>query len=108
MRWVTAGFVGSPLAVALAGCGGTPKPDGTATPAGTGHPPSLVARMLPQDTNGGPGGATDTLTNFIYREGIEKTNVGYATAMSQVFLIVIIIFVTLVLNPVGRWVRDVT
>jgi multiple sugar transport system permease protein len=59
-------------------------------------------------TNGGPGGATDTMTNFIYREGIEKTNVGYATAMSQVFLIVIIIFVTLVLNTVGRWVRDVT
>jgi multiple sugar transport system permease protein len=59
-------------------------------------------------TNGGPGGATDTMTLFIYREGIEKTNVGYATALSQVFLIIIIIFVTLVLVTVGRKVRQVT
>ena len=28
---------------------------------------------------------------FIYREGIEKTNVGYATALSQFYLLVIII-----------------
>jgi multiple sugar transport system permease protein len=59
-------------------------------------------------TNGSPGGATDTVTNFIYREGIEKTNVGYATAMSQVFLIIVIILVTVVLKIVTRWVRDVT
>jgi multiple sugar transport system permease protein len=58
-------------------------------------------------TNGGPGGATDTATNFIYREGIEKTNVGYATALSQVFLVIVIIFVTLILTTVGRRVRDV-
>jgi multiple sugar transport system permease protein len=58
-------------------------------------------------TNGGPGGATDTLTNYIYREGIEKTNVGYATAMSQVFLIIVILFVTLILVTVGRKVREV-
>jgi multiple sugar transport system permease protein len=58
-------------------------------------------------TNGGPGGATDTATNFIYREGIEKTNVGYATALSQFFLIIVILFVTFVLVTIGRWVRDV-
>ncbi|GIW04232.1 MAG: hypothetical protein KatS3mg059_0852 [Thermomicrobiales bacterium] len=58
-------------------------------------------------TNGGPGGATDTLTNYIYREGIEKTNVGYATAMSQIFLIIVILFVTLILVTVGRKVREV-
>jgi multiple sugar transport system permease protein len=58
-------------------------------------------------TNGGPGGATDTATNFIYREGIEKTNVGYATALSQVFLIIVILFVTLILTTLGRRVRDV-
>lgn len=58
-------------------------------------------------TNGGPGGATDTMTLFIYREGVEKTNVGYATAMAQVFLIVIVVSITLVLVTVGRKVRDV-
>jgi multiple sugar transport system permease protein len=58
-------------------------------------------------TNGGPGGATETTTNFIYREGIEKTNLGYATSMSQVFLIVVILFVTFVLITIGRRVRDV-
>lgn len=45
MRWVTAGFVGSLLAVALAGCGGTPTPDATATTAGTGDPAYVVARV---------------------------------------------------------------
>lgn len=58
-------------------------------------------------TRGGPGLATDTLTNYIYREGIEKTNVGYATAMSQVFLLVIIVTVVLVLVVLGRRVREV-
>jgi ABC-type sugar transport system permease subunit len=58
-------------------------------------------------TNGGPGDATDTATNFIYREGIEKTNIGYATALSQVFLVIVIIFVTLILTTIGRRVRDV-
>jgi multiple sugar transport system permease protein len=58
-------------------------------------------------TSGGPGLATDTATNFIYREGIEKTNVGYATALSQVFLIIVIMFATFVLVTLGRWVRDV-
>ncbi|MFL5760301.1 MAG: carbohydrate ABC transporter permease [Thermomicrobiales bacterium] len=58
-------------------------------------------------TNGGPGESTDTATNFIYREGIEKTNVGYATALSQVFLIIVILFVAFVLVTIGRKVRDV-
>jgi multiple sugar transport system permease protein len=58
-------------------------------------------------TAGGPGLATDTLTNYIYREGIQKTNIGYATAMSQVFLLIVIFFVMTVLLTVGRYVRDV-
>jgi multiple sugar transport system permease protein len=56
-------------------------------------------------TGGGPGGATDTVTLFIYREGIEKTNVGYATALSQFYLIVVIVFITVILAVAGRWVR---
>jgi multiple sugar transport system permease protein len=56
-------------------------------------------------TGGGPGGATDTVTLFIYREGIEQANVGYATALSQFYLVCIIVFVTVILAVAGRWVR---
>jgi len=59
-------------------------------------------------TGGGPGGATDTITLFIYREGIEKTNVGYATAMSQFYLLLIIISITIVLWLAGKWIQKVT
>lgn len=58
-------------------------------------------------TAGGPGGATDTLSLYIYREGVESGNVGYATAMSMVFLIVVLVSVTLLLIVAARKVRDV-
>lgn len=58
-------------------------------------------------TAGGPGGATDTLSLYIYREGVESTNVGYATAMSMVFLVIVLVSVTLLLVVVGRKIRDV-
>ena len=48
-------------------------------------------------TAGGPGGATDTLSLYIYREGVESSNVGYATAMSMVFLVVVLVSVTALL-----------
>ncbi|MGH2557896.1 MAG: carbohydrate ABC transporter permease [Thermomicrobiales bacterium] len=56
-------------------------------------------------TGGGPGGATDTVTLFVFREGIEKTNVGYATALSQFYLICVIVLVAVILTVAGRWVR---
>jgi multiple sugar transport system permease protein len=58
-------------------------------------------------TGGGPGDATETLTMYIYKSGVLGLNVGYATAMSQVFLLVVIGFITLILVTVGRKVRDV-
>jgi multiple sugar transport system permease protein len=58
-------------------------------------------------TNGGPGGATDTMSLYIYKEGVESTNVGYATAMAMVFLVVVLVFVTAFLIFVTRRVRDV-
>jgi multiple sugar transport system permease protein len=58
-------------------------------------------------TAGGPGGATDTLSLYIYREGVESGNVGYATAMAMVFLIVVLVSVTTLLIFAGRRVRDV-
>jgi multiple sugar transport system permease protein len=59
-------------------------------------------------TGGGPGSATDTISLFVYREGIEKTNVGYATALSQFYLFVIIIAISIVLWLANKWVQRVT
>lgn len=43
-------------------------------------------------TGGGPGTATETLTLFAYQEGFKKFNLGYTSALSFLFLIVILIF----------------
>lgn len=59
-------------------------------------------------TGGGPGSATDTISLFIYREGIQKTNVGYATALSQFYLLIIIVTITIVLWAANKWVEKVT
>jgi multiple sugar transport system permease protein len=59
-------------------------------------------------TGGGPGVATDTISLFIYREGIQKSNVGYATALSQFYLLIIIVAITLVLWGANKWVERVT
>jgi multiple sugar transport system permease protein len=58
-------------------------------------------------TAGGPGGATDTLSLYIYREGVESGNVGYATAMAMVFLVAVLASVTILLYIASRRVRDV-
>jgi len=59
-------------------------------------------------TGGGPGSATETVTYYVYKEGYLGGNIGYATAMAQVFLVIIILFVTVILVTVGRKIRDVT
>jgi multiple sugar transport system permease protein len=56
-------------------------------------------------TGGGPGSATDTVSFFIYREGIAKTNVGYATALSQFYLLMIIVGIALVLWLASKWIQ---
>jgi multiple sugar transport system permease protein len=58
-------------------------------------------------TAGGPGGATDTLSLYVYREGVESGNVGYATAMAMVFLVVVLASVTILLVLASRRIRDV-
>lgn len=58
-------------------------------------------------TGGGPGDASETLTAYIYREGYQSLNVGYGTAMSVVFLVIIVVFMTAFLLLAGRKVRDV-
>jgi multiple sugar transport system permease protein len=58
-------------------------------------------------TGGGPGDATETLTAYIYREGYQSLNIGYGTAMAEVFLFIIIAIMTVFLYLVQRKVRDV-
>jgi multiple sugar transport system permease protein len=43
-------------------------------------------------TGGGPGISTETLTLFAYQEGFKKFNFGYTSALSFLFLIVVIVF----------------
>jgi multiple sugar transport system permease protein len=66
-----------------------------------------LADLVINVTAGGPGGATDTVSSFIYREYRDRSNVGYATMLAAFYLVLIIIFVTLLLNLAGRWVRKV-
>lgn len=43
-------------------------------------------------TGGGPGISTETLTLFAYQEGFKKFNLGYTSALSFLFLIVVLVF----------------
>ncbi len=42
-------------------------------------------------TGGGPANATETMSIYIYRHGFRFTNIGYATAMSFIMLIITIV-----------------
>lgn len=65
-----------------------------------------LADIIITVTSGGPGGATDSVTSFIFREYRDRSNVGYGTMLAMVYLILIIIFVTLLLKFVSRWTRS--
>jgi multiple sugar transport system permease protein len=64
-----------------------------------------LADIVINTTSGGPGGATDTISSFIFREYRDRSNVGYGTMVAEVYLIIIIIFVTLLLKSVRPWMR---
>jgi multiple sugar transport system permease protein len=64
-----------------------------------------LADIVINTTSGGPGGATDTVSSFIFREYRDRSNVGYGTMVAEVYLIIIIVFVSLLLKFVGRWMR---
>ena len=66
-----------------------------------------LADIVINVTAGGPGGATDTVSSFIFREYRDRSNVGYGTMLAEVYLILIIIFILLLLNFVSRWMRKV-
>ena len=67
-----------------------------------------LADIVINVTAGGPGGATDTISSFVYREYRDRSNVGYATMIAEVYLVIIIIFVTFLLKAVGRYMQKMT
>jgi len=64
-----------------------------------------LADIIINVTSGGPGGATDSVTSFIFREYRDRSNVGYGTLLAIVYLILIILFVTALLKLVSRWME---
>ena len=67
-----------------------------------------LADIVINVTAGGPGGATDTISSFVYREYRDRSNVGYATTVAEVYLIIIIIFITLLLKVASRYMQKMT
>ena len=67
-----------------------------------------LADIVINVTAGGPGGATDTITSFIFREYRDRSNVGYGTMLAMFYLVTIIIFVTVLLHYATRQIRKVT
>jgi len=64
-----------------------------------------LADIVINVTAGGPGGATDTVSSFIYREYRDRSNVGYGTMLAEFYLVIIIVFVTCLLALANRVMR---
>lgn len=67
-----------------------------------------LADIVINVTAGGPGGATDTISSFVYREYRDRSNVGYATMVAEVYLVLIVVFLTLLLGAASRAMRRFT
>jgi multiple sugar transport system permease protein len=67
-----------------------------------------LADIVINTTSGGPGGATDTVSSFIFREYKDRSNVGYGTMVAEVYLILIIIFIALLLKFTSRYMQRET
>jgi len=64
-----------------------------------------LADIIINVTSGGPGGATDSVTSFIFREYRDRSNVGYGTMLAEFYLISIIIFMLILLLLISRWIK---
>ena len=64
-----------------------------------------LADIIINVTSGGPGGATDSVTSFIFREYRDRSNVGYGTMLAMFYLVVIIVVMTLLMKLADRWMR---
>jgi len=67
-----------------------------------------LADIVINVTSGGPGGATDTVSSFIYREYRDRSNVGYGTMLAMVYLVIIAVLVTVFLNFVSKRMQRMT
>jgi multiple sugar transport system permease protein len=66
-----------------------------------------LADIVINVTAGGPGGATDTVSSFIYRVYRDRSNVGYGTGLALFYLLMIIVFLTVLLRLSKRWTQKV-
>ena len=66
-----------------------------------------LADIVINVTAGGPGGATDTVSSFIYRVYRDRSNVGYGTGLALFYLLMIIVFLTVLLRLSSRWTQKV-
>ena len=64
-----------------------------------------LADIIINVTSGGPGGATDSVTSFIFREYRDRSNVGYGTLLAMVYLVLIVIAMTILMKLADRWMR---
>jgi multiple sugar transport system permease protein len=64
-----------------------------------------LADIVINITAGGPGGATDTVTSFIFREYRDRSNVGYGTLLAMFYLVLIVIAMTVLMKLADRWMR---
>ena len=64
-----------------------------------------LADIIITVTSGGPGGATDSVTSFIFREYRDRSNVGYGTMLAMVYLVIIIVLMTVLMKLADRWMR---
>lgn len=64
-----------------------------------------LADIIINVTSGGPGGATDSVTSFIFREYRDRSNVGYGTMLAMVYLVIIVIAMTILMKLADRWMR---
>jgi multiple sugar transport system permease protein len=64
-----------------------------------------LADIIINITSGGPGGATDSVTSFIFREYRDRSNVGYGTMLAMVYLVIIVIAMTILMKLAERWMR---
>ena len=64
-----------------------------------------LADIIINVTSGGPGGATDSVTSFIFREYRDRSNVGYGTMLAMFYLVIIIVVMTILMKLADRWMR---
>lgn len=62
-----------------------------------------IADVILVMTGGGPGDSTESLTVYAYRVGVKNVDIGYATAMSQVLLWMVVIYVVIFIAMTRRW-----